>query len=378
MKVLNLLADSGYGGIQQVSKIIDKAFRNNGWHSQTKTLQDFASVKATSFLFRWIAVIRGLRNFVKDSRHDLIITHNPIAALILCPPKFTKLTYVIHGPLFHPGSRFNQRYFYRLLHIISGMRSDSIVVVSAAISNDLPNFLKKKVYVINNSPSVEFYNNSPDSRLGYLTFYGGLRLIQFGRFSYQKNQKYSLLVLKSLLSQGKKAQLVLYGSGADENEIISYAERLNLKVCRSVAQPSGGFDLVILPPITGLSWISERFDLAIFPSRYEGFPLAIVECLSINLPVLSADCKYGPCEIYEKYKNYVQAGLATDGCMYLLPKDVDSDQSINVWIDAILEVENKRTEQKISGFFHKNLAFDMSQSWVDLASDMAIHSVDSK
>ena len=53
-----------------------------------------------------------------------------------------------------------------------------------------------------------------------------------------------------------------------------------------------------------------RCDLFCLPSRFEGFPLVLLEALAAGAPVIAADCRFGPSEILDagRYGDLIPVG----------------------------------------------------------------------
>jgi glycosyltransferase involved in cell wall biosynthesis len=104
----------------------------------------------------------------------------------------------------------------------------------------------------------------------------GLILGQIGRLSNQKNQSFSLELIRRM----PEATLVLLGIGPDEAALKSQIDAAGLA------------DRVhIVPAIAhgrvGLFY--SAIDLALFPSRYEGLSLAGIEAIHAGMPALCTD-----------------------------------------------------------------------------------------
>jgi glycosyltransferase involved in cell wall biosynthesis len=104
----------------------------------------------------------------------------------------------------------------------------------------------------------------------------GLILGQIGRFSHQKNQSFSL----DLLRQMPDALLVLLGIGPDEAELKSQIEAAGLsqrvRIIPSIAHERIGL-------------FYSAIELVLFPSRYEGLSLAAIEAIHAGVPSLCSD-----------------------------------------------------------------------------------------
>lgn len=104
----------------------------------------------------------------------------------------------------------------------------------------------------------------------------GLILGQIGRLSHQKNQSFSLELIKRM----PEAILVLLGIGPDEAALNSQIEVAGL------AQR-----VHIVPAIAHgrIGLFYSAIDLALFPSRYEGLSLAAIEAIHAGVPSLCTD-----------------------------------------------------------------------------------------
>lgn len=368
--VLNVVTDFGYGGVQQVAGIIDSALTPDDCQSSTIALNMFWGTHSETWLLRWLRTAKKYRQFLKSNSYDVVILHHLVPAILLPIGLSTKSIYVMHGPVVVPGSSWAVRLKSRLLHFFCGLRADRIVVVSAAIGHDFPFFFHHKLITIHNAPSLSFYDHSDHKAFDYLLDYRGIRLVHFGRLCHQKNQVYSIRILCKLQKRGIKAQLFFIGDGPDYAELVDFAKSMQMRVCQIGQVPSAVHDVVFVGALKGLAWIANYFDAALFPSRYEGFPLSIIECLSIGLPLASSDCSHGPREIFTSYFRADSDLMTQRGRMELLPHDVESDEWLDDWCKAVLDLKSNRADVVSPNFELEVLAEKMRNSWRNVVTDL--------
>jgi UDP-D-galactose:(glucosyl)LPS alpha-1,6-D-galactosyltransferase len=132
-----------------------------------------------------------------------------------------------------------------------------------------------------------------------------------GRISdSEKNISFMLKGLSRL--KHKDCQLKIVGAGPDEEKLKKLAEKLGIS--------------------DRVSWLGFRKDpysefkeitALLLTSRYEGFPMVLVEANQRGIPVISSDCESGP-------KDIVTAGV--NGYLY---REGDMDEFVRIVSDVI-------------------------------------------
>ena len=130
---------------------------------------------------------------------------------------------------------------------------------------------------------------------------------QVGRFSYQKNQEFTISVFKELLKKNDKAMLLLIGRGRDEDKLRKMVKDLGLD------------DKVrILVSRDDIPELLKAMDVFIMPSRFEGFGIVAIEAQAAGLPCVLSD--QVPKQAYQS-KNITSLSL---------------DEPIDNWVEALL------------------------------------------
>jgi glycosyltransferase involved in cell wall biosynthesis len=112
-------------------------------------------------------------------------------------------------------------------------------------------------------------------------------IVAVGRLEHQKGHD---LLLRAYAASGaaRDTDLVLLGRGTQETALRRLAGELgvgeHVKFIGFAANP--------------WSWVA-RARLFVLPSRWEGFPTAVVETLACGAPALVTACEFGPAEIVE-------------------------------------------------------------------------------
>lgn len=111
-------------------------------------------------------------------------------------------------------------------------------------------------------------------------------LISLGRLAHQKGFDVLLRSFAGLASKHPDWRLVIYGEGPDRSAL----ERLRAE--------SGLEERISLPGLTKDSLGALRqASLFALPSRFEGYPNALLEALAVGLPIVATDCPGGTAEI---------------------------------------------------------------------------------
>lgn len=99
-----------------------------------------------------------------------------------------------------------------------------------------------------------------------------------GLFNNQKNQRYLLSVLEALADQGINAKLLLIGNGPLESEFKKIASEKGLES-----------RIVILEHRADVNELLMAMDVFAFPSKWEGFGIAILEAQASGLKCIASN-----------------------------------------------------------------------------------------
>lgn len=99
-----------------------------------------------------------------------------------------------------------------------------------------------------------------------------------GRFSHEKNQVFLLEVMKKITKSSDNFKLLLIGDGPQKDYLFE-----KIKLYKLVD------NVKILPSTEKVNEYYNVFDLFLFPSKFEGFGITILEAFSNGLPIISSN-----------------------------------------------------------------------------------------
>ena len=163
--------------------------------------------------------------------------------------------------------------------------SDYKFSVSDGVQKSMIEFsIKNEIFRTRNCVDTDYFfrgNHLPTSTI---------RLINVGNLIEQKNQKLLLRIVKRLKAENFKVALDILGDGELKAELNQYIRELDL-----------GENVNLLGFISKDVYLKtlKSADIFVLTSKYEGMPLAILEAMSIGLPIVANDCESGPREILD-------------------------------------------------------------------------------
>ena len=280
MKVLQVIDGYSFGGIAKfildVSKNIDI---------------DMDFLTATNIKDEWINLgvsrktIKGkivfnhrLRKFLKKNKYDIIHINSAVFLFSFQVAFIAKISgikkIIVHSHNVPKISKF-KRLLIKILNPIYRRMTDVHLTCSNMASSSL--YTKKDdVILIKNGIDIDKYRFNKETRnrirkelnIDNKIVYGHV-----GRFEDQKNQDF-LIDLFYELQKDKDSVLLLVGTGPKEKEIKEKVKKLKLK------------NVIFLGFREDIEDILNAMDIFIFPSKYEGLGISLIEAECSGLPVV--------------------------------------------------------------------------------------------
>ena len=110
--------------------------------------------------------------------------------------------------------------------------------------------------------------------------------INLGRLARQKGQWFLIRSFKEVVNQHPQANLFILGEGVLREELEELIAELELEN-----------NVHLLGEQENIFPFLKESDCFVMSSLWEGLPLVLIEALSVNLSIISTDCKTGPREI---------------------------------------------------------------------------------
>ena len=336
--------------------------------------------------------ISRLRTLKKQIGVSICISHLEGADYVnLLSKNREKVVLCIHGSKLHDQNITGLVGWLRKKVLIPALynRADKIVTVSRDINPELINGLgvhPEKLITINNFFEVDQIKARSHESLSAeeaALYAAGPVLVTSGRLTIQKNQAPLLDIFAQLLQQGATAKLVFVGDGELRDALTTRARALRLRVFAAweSATLTPDYDVYFLGLQANPFKYLRPATAFVFPSAWEGFPMALGEAMACGLPVLSTDCPTGPREMLAPSTStpdmpIAQAEAGTYGLllpMLTQPATLAAHQV--VWVNALGALLANSAEQRRLGQLAQQRMEDFTRErifgqWVQLIEEV--------
>lgn len=282
---------------------------------------------------------KELYSFFKEHAHEydcIWVNVNNLVNIdyLIMAKKFGIKKRIIHSHnsrLMEKGIKANVK---KIIHVVNKKRLSNYATDYWACSLDAA----KWFYTDSLLKSTKIIRNAIDSRKMLFNMHKREKIRQkyhlenslvignVGRLQLQKNQKFCLKVIRSLQVVNPNVKMVFVGEGPDHAKLVELVNkyRLNSKVLFVGVQED----------IEG--WLS-AFDTFLFPSLFEGLPLALLEAQANGVPVVaSSDAIPQDVKINRNFKF------------------LSLNQNISYWLEYILKTKREYNQKKIYENFCKS------------------------
>lgn len=138
------------------------------------------------------------------------------------------------------------------------------------------------------------------------------------RLDVGKNHMCLLKAWSKVIEQYPKAVLCILGDGVEMSKLVKYADKKNISN-----------NVLFLGSTNKVVDFLEITDVAVFPSRFEGFSVALIEKMAMSLPIVASDI--------DAFKELIVPN--TNGLLY----EVDNADQLSEYICFLLKDRDFRT-----------------------------------
>lgn len=249
-----------------------------------------------------IKSITKVGKILKQIKPDIVYLHSSKAGAIgriaLAFNFKTKILYNAHGWYFNAQISDKKRKIFALIEKILAIKTYKIINISKSEYESALKYKiasEKKMCIIENGIDfTKFENNDKyreKTRKKYHIENNEIVIGVVGRLTEQKDPMTMIKAFQLVHKENKNTKLMYVGSGELEENVKQYAKEKNI------------LDKVI---ITG--WVDNveqyipAFDIAVLPSKWEGFGLVLIEYMACDKPIIATNVG-GISDIIENRKN---------------------------------------------------------------------------
>ena len=224
-------------------------------------------------------------------------------------------------------SEVDQQY-YRLNKVAGKYCDEEVVVSSQLIEEQINeyNSSKDKIKVIHNFVDKEKIDKCLKEKNNVILSKN--TIINVGRLSNQKGQKYLIRAMSFVVKKVPDAELIILGKGELEEELKKEINALHLeKNVKLLGYKSNPYIYM------------KQASCFVLSSFFEGMPNVILEAMYIGLPIISCDCISGVREVLAPKTdiNYRNMNKSKEEYGILVPI-MKEDKAVNYLADAIVEM----------------------------------------
>ena len=210
------------------------------------------------------------RNAIGEKHYDLLYANlNSLNNINHCLAAIQKqVPVVIHCHNSSSLRSLHSRIMHKINQYIIPWKKIECIAVSK-IAGEWMFGNRKRFHIVNNGVDIEKYRYSKEKRSLLRSQFGikdEILFVHIGAFREQKNHRFLVEVFKEFHNIVNSSKLMLVGTGELLNEIKGIVQAYGL--CE---------DVLFLGVRENIPDILSAGDVFLFPSKYEGFPIALIE-----------------------------------------------------------------------------------------------------
>ena len=247
---------------------------------------------------RWWRMLRRLRALKNEHDAAISFLSGPNLLNALAGPKAKTIVSERGSKRHDTGMTWLQRLIWtRLLDPLTYSRSSRIIAASWGLAGEITTAnpgVADRTIAIEGTVHADRLLNAAEAPIDdvYDQLSEFETIVAVGRLHVQKGFDFLLRVFADVRRVRPAARLLLIGDGPEADRLLALAKELGLRT-------GGAFDLPHLDVIfAGYQASPHRFirlgRVFVLTSRFEGLPNALIEALAAGVPILSADCPWGP------------------------------------------------------------------------------------
>lgn len=261
-------------------------------------------------LLKNIERITALRKVIKQEKPDLVLSFlgrpNKRMLVATIGVKTKKVVSVRNDPQKEYGSSSLKKWIARSLFRLA----DGCVFQTGDAKAYFTADVQKRSKIIYNPVGTQFYEVSRAEKVQ--------DIIAVGRLEPQKNHKMLINAFASVSKEFPNENLIIYGEGPLREELSLLCKTAGLE------------EKVQLPG--NVSQMEEKLAKArlfVLPSDYEGMPNALMEAMTVGVPVISTDCPCGgPKMLVTPGKDGLLVGVNDEKELVKAMREVLSDEKL--------------------------------------------------
>lgn len=295
---------TGNGGIGRVTSILSNSLCNDPnykiytlsyFDNQKQNLYRIDEKICQEYLFdtplnMTKGLLKGgilkLRRYLKKNNIDILIAcgalYYPISVMSCLGVKTKCICWE------HSNAQNSKDHSFQLLARWIGAKNADLVITLT--KHDKKGYIDK--YHIDNVEQI--YNPIDEKVFDYIHQYkvNSKKLLSVGRLSYQKNFEMLIDIAKEVLIENPSWTWDIYGEGELREQLQDKINDYGLES-----------RLFLKGQVNNLYSLYNDYAMLVMTSRYEGFPMTLLEGMASGLPLISFDVLTGPNEIIENSVN---------------------------------------------------------------------------
>ena len=300
-KIAIVSASLGVGGAERFSGLLSLMMRDLAYEVHHIIILDhvdydykgtlvnlgklFADEKG---VFRAIKKGKYIANYLHENNIQMVIDNRSRPFFIR--EIFTKWIYGKRKTYFMIHSSNLEMYFSNFDFGVNFLYQNATKLV--CVSKDIELKIQEK-YHLKNTITIHNPVDFPDKTFQLPNLIPKNYMLFFGRFEEEiKNFTLLLSAFKQSKVYAKGTMLLLVGEGSSKDFIQTKIAELQLESF-----------VLVLPFQKNITAFIQNAKCTILTSRFEGFPMSLVESLAAATPVISVDCETGPKEIIQNNFN---------------------------------------------------------------------------